>query len=110
MKRGKKRATVNTLGWVSPFPPFFASFLPLFLHFIQSGCSYCSSEVIYYLKCSKRTGVIFSGFYSPLSAKLKKGTKRAVPKGCKQGAKGAIVNNPIFTNNFNASHPTILIL
>jgi hypothetical protein len=75
-KRARERATVNTLGWVSLFPPFFAYFLPLFLYFIHSECSYRSSKVIYHLKFSKRTGVSFSGFYSTLSATHEKGCKK----------------------------------
>jgi hypothetical protein len=89
-KRVWKRATVNTLGWVSLFPSFFASILPLFLYFMPSGCSYRSSKDIYHFKCSKRTGVIFSGFYSTLFAKHEKRCKKSAKKGAKRVQKGQL--------------------
>jgi hypothetical protein len=70
----------------APFLHPFAPILPPFPHFMQSGCSYHSSKVAYHLKCSKRTKVIFSGFYSsyylPNTKKgRKKGCKKRVQKG-----------------------------
>jgi hypothetical protein len=57
---------------------------------MQPGCSYCSSKVTYHLKNSKRTRVIFSGFYNTLSARHEKGHK----KGAKRAQKRVAVNNP----------------
>jgi hypothetical protein len=66
-KGAQKRVGVRPPLWGSLFPPFLVPFLPPFLHFMQSGCSYCSSKVTYYLKCAKRAEMIFPGFHSSLS-------------------------------------------
>jgi hypothetical protein len=54
---------------------------------MEPGCSYCSSKVTYHLKCSKRTGVNFSGFYSTFSARHEKGYKKGSKKGAKREQK-----------------------
>jgi hypothetical protein len=81
-KRAKKTGYCKRSGFQLPFSALFHNlFCSLYL-FMQSGCFYGSSKV---LKCSKRTGVIFSGFYSSLGyiypPNMKKGGKKGAKKG-----------------------------
>jgi hypothetical protein len=62
---------------------------------MQFGSSYCSPKVAYHLRCSKKTGVNFSGFYGSLSYVIEKGSKKGVKKGVKRTRKRETVNDPI---------------
>jgi hypothetical protein len=62
---------------------------------MQFGCSYCSPKVAYHPRCSKKTGVKFSGFYGSLNYIIAKGRKKGVEKWVKRTRKRETVNDPI---------------
>jgi hypothetical protein len=70
---------------------------------MQLGCSYCSPKVAYHLRCSKTTGVSFSGFYGSLSYVIEKGRKKGVEKGVKRTRKRETVNDLIDNAKFRKS-------
>jgi hypothetical protein len=47
---------------------------------MQFGCSYCSPKVACHLRCSKKTGVNFSGFYGSLNYIIEKERKKEAVK------------------------------
>jgi hypothetical protein len=62
-------------------------FSTLFLHFMKFGSSCCFPKIAYHLRCSKKTGVKFSGFYGSLSYIIEKGRKKGGEKGVKRTQK-----------------------
>jgi hypothetical protein len=102
-EKGQENVNCETPRRDSLFPPFFVPFSTLFLYVMQLGCSYGSPKVGYHVRCSKKTGVDFSGFYGSLSYIIEKGSKKGAEKGVKRTRKRETVNS--FDREFNSTLP-----
>jgi hypothetical protein len=71
---------------------------------MEFGCFYCSPTVAYHLRCSKKTGVNFSGFYGSLNYIIEKGRKKGAEKGVKRTRKRETVNDPIVAASLPTSY------